>query len=522
MPDSYTVLYGKYQRALVTVREITQEKERAENKLHTIENDNKQLEKSTRTLCETVMKRGKASDEEKTWFKMSLKDMVDAAQESIEGYFPSVEGMIKNLLEKNKTRTSKIIKLQTDIDKMKAEHEDEMKELENAKDEVIAELTKKLRTGRVDDLSEIEKITKASSVRQKDDIDMDDTPGTTEILLEDEDGLEDIIDEGISAEYEYEENVIPATKGPKVNLSNKVKEKIKDTVDELTEREDMIAAERAGKMSDAQKLILRIIGETGFSEMTEIVEAAKTQFPDLKSVSTIKSVLHGIIGKSEEADNYLLVSYKIPVPGSSNFAVYMMTKLGKIVFRYLFGKDPKMSHAEMVMKAHTTLEHGYGIRNTAKLIEKMPFMQKYEKTKVTWLTRSKEYMIKTGPNSSYIPDIIIEFEKNGKPQRRYVEYETGKCAEADFYAKCSKMAVVSKYINIVVPNKEAKEATLAKIEKWRSLVKDNPSKFPENQNELVFQISTYKELEDKKTNHSNDIEWDTTTSVSKPKGKGTR
>ena len=77
---------------------------------------------------------------------------------------------------------------------------------------------------------------------------------------------------------------------------------------------------------------------------------------------------------------------------------------------------------------------------------------------VVYMTRAKEYTVKTGENSSYIPDIVIVYKgKNGQEYREYYEYETAKCQGKDFFAKCNKMASFTRFINIIVPGKPEKE-----------------------------------------------------------------
>ena len=191
---------------------------------------------------------------------------------------------------------------------------------------------------------------------------------------------------------------------------------------------------------------------------------------------------------------------KVPIPGSPNFHVYELTKLGTDCFTFLFGKEPIESDAEAIRKQHTTLEHGYGIQRTAELIKTHPYTKSLQDSDVVYITRDKGNTIKTSQRRSYIPDIIIKYKNKDKEQKQqFIEYETGKCTVTDFADKCIKIACISKYINIIVPNNAAKSNTLEKINKFKKLAREDPSilqNIPKERKEMDFRLSTFLELKD--------------------------
>ena len=153
------------------------------------------------------------------------------------------------------------------------------------------------------------------------------------------------------------------------------------------------------------------------------------------------------------------------------------------------------------------------------LIKEMPYIKNL-KAEVVYLTRDKEHTVKTGPNTAYIPDIVILINKDGKQQKRYIEYETGKCSDTDFYAKCNKIASFSKFINIVVPKNEAKEEVIRRIEKWRNEITKDGAEFP-RKDQIKIRISTYLELRDSLKNGEADSKfpWLWEKTISPPKRK---
>lgn len=517
MADNYAVLHGKYQRALVTIRELRQEKERAEEQLDAMRESSVKTEKNMTYLCETIMKKDRGGRDEKAWFRMPLNDKIAKAQESLENYFPSIETMLNQLIRNNAERTEKIARLEREIDDAERKHKKEIEHVTSVKDKAIEDLRKRLRTGRADD-EEIQKIVKQAEAK-KPDIDMP-IGGNVEFDAEDSDGLDEQVAEAAEAMYEAGELVVPAKHGPRVKNTPKTKDAVKEKVKKIEERQGRKVSGLAKSLSDSQKLLVRVMGETGKSELDPILKAAKEAFPELKSESSLKASMHGLMEEKEEFGEGIVYYAKTPIPGSPNFCIYELSATGKDVYSYLFGKQAVESEASLIRKAHTTIEHGYGIQRTATLIKEMPYVKGLN-AKVDYMTRNKANSIKTGPNSAYIPDIVIIIEKDGKTAKRYIEYETGKCPETDFFAKCYKIASFSKYINVVVPKNEAKEEVIRRIEKWREEITGDGGKFP-REDQIKVRISTYAELRDSLKNGeaTKKFPWMWERTISPPKKKG--
>ena len=115
MADSLQVLKGKYEMALSSIRELEQERDIANHKISKMQEERAKQDKSTKYLCETILKKEKEKEGEVPWFKLDLPDMIAEAQISIENYFPSMEKLYKKLIEYNGERTETIAKLNQDI-----------------------------------------------------------------------------------------------------------------------------------------------------------------------------------------------------------------------------------------------------------------------------------------------------------------------------------------------------------------------------------------------------------------------
>ena len=57
MADNYAVLYSKYQRSMVAVSDLEQQRDRYQKELDRMTKESKQIEKNVRTLCETILKK---------------------------------------------------------------------------------------------------------------------------------------------------------------------------------------------------------------------------------------------------------------------------------------------------------------------------------------------------------------------------------------------------------------------------------------------------------------------------------
>ena len=88
---SYQVLRGKYELAISSIHELEQERDDAKIQLKKLQDEHAQLDKNTKYLCETILKKEREKKGETPWFKLPLPKMIAEAQTSLENYFPSME-----------------------------------------------------------------------------------------------------------------------------------------------------------------------------------------------------------------------------------------------------------------------------------------------------------------------------------------------------------------------------------------------------------------------------------------------
>lgn len=514
MPDSYEVLYSKYQRALASVRELERQKEFYEKELESLRDSSQQMEDSCRVLCETILKKDREIGKGKNdvWFKKNTTKLIQAAQESLERYFPSKEEMIRKLLEHAHARTQKIASLMVQIKEQEGKHAEEIRQ----KDEAIEKLRKIIGEGK-EEAHEAEKIIEESTRKPTD------LEHLMEVEEEDGDDLSDVVETALDDQAIHEDIITYVAPGPKVKLQENSRENVKKKIHEVANRHVENVEICARGLKDLSKHIIKVMGETGISELTPLIVEARLRNNDIPSDSRIKAYICEMRKNiREEKDtgnggNAIIETYKCPAPGSGNLMLYKLSPLGRDIFHYLFGKDAVEPEMERIRKAHDNYEHGYGIKKTAILIKNMECVREWQ-ADIIFLTRRKEYVVQISENEKYIPDIIITFlNKKGKEIRYYIEYETGKCNDSDFIAKCNKMAVVSPYINFVVPKNDEKAKLLAQVEKWRKQI-SNTRGYIWSYPKIVIRVATFKELQDGDSRKS--IPWPTETTINKPKDRG--
>ena len=212
-----------------------------------------------------------------------------------------------------------------------------------------------------------------------------------------------------------------------------------------------------------------------------------------------------------------MAATKASIPGNVNFRAYELTKEGREAYEWLFSKPPVESEAEAIRAAHGTIEHGYGVREIAKLLMQAPFVETLG-AEVVWLARSKGRSVETGPNGAYVPDVAIRYEKGGEQAERYVEYETGKRSDADFFAKCSKIAGCCGYVDMIVPSLEAKEEVGRKIGRWSDALATGALPFP-GRGAVVVCVATYHELRDavRDGTAKSGIPWSLVKTIARPR-----
>lgn len=489
MSESLQTLKGKYQLSLASVRELQHENELKDEKIARIQEEHIQLEKSVKTLCETILKKGREKEGEQAWFKLSLSKMIVLAQTSIEEYFPSVTGSINKLIASNSGYVEKIIQLQEEL---------------KQKNEEIKRLTL---------------IQKAAAKSTDPATPEESKPAPVpKISIEEEqgDGIAAFVGESIDA-YADGGMVMEFPQNIPIKNSKATKDKSKKFVQRAAANKADKIQELAESLTIQQKIAIEILGKTGLSLVPQMKEYMKKAMPDSRECRVTAGLNTSCIetgpdSKKYDTGNYLFEKKCANVPGNNKLNVYRLTQIGSDVYKYLFKEDPVESEMTIILKNHSSIEHGFGIVNVAKEIINSKYIGNMN-ADVQYLTRGKEFSVKTGENTSYIPDIVIKYKgKNGRDILEYIEYETGKGnTKEDFMKKCNKIASFTNIIYIIIPSEEIKTTVLDKINYWKDAVMKS-NEWPGQGSSIEVKLLTYYGLKSQSdVKHFRDIKWDTIT-----------
>lgn len=498
MADSYEVLLGKYHRSLTSIKQLDQQNEILEKQMGEIREEQRVLEKNVRYLCMTILKKDRETKEKKSdvWANMSLLELVLMAQNSLEQYFPSLKQMIDTLMQYNRERGETIDMLRKELSEMGV-----TQETENPSKQAGNEKSGQKGNGR-------------SNHEKKQNVGTDETQ-PVKFQEEKSDKLGDTLAKNVSAMQKA-----TVKEGPVCQLTLETEKTMKKTVKHNLEVIGEDIKKQADALDETSRMIIKVLGETGKSVRTEIDQEIRERISgdeDEKnkhshSITSINSrivTLRGDINGGE--DRNLIVSESCSVVGNPNFIVYKLTERGRLVYHYLFRKDPVEAEMDIILRQHTTLEHGYGIKRTAMMLQELECI-KEKGSRVEYETRDQKHSVSLGDHRRYIPDIIIDTEIKGVMHHMYIEYETGKCLN-EFWNKCNKMAQVTRYLYFIVPNQQIEHEYMKELEEWIKMITSSKDKFP-GEKPLRIRMSTFYDLKTKSEEYLN---WTYDKSVSVPK-----
>lgn len=516
MGDKLQILKTKYQMALVSIREAEQERDDLKLQLDVQKKKSQQIEKSTKYLCETILKKKKEDDKEVPWFKLELPAMIAEAQSSLEQYFPSIQDMLDKLVNNNSKYIERNFQLQQQLDQEKNRYKELV--MQNNKNKArIEQLEEQVRTGSTE-------ILQGNKTQQKSsEINTNGTEDEIEFIEEKHENMKKEIEQSLPVFHKSGEVEIRIPKGPNVKRSEATKKSTKESLDSEIKKRELYISQKAENLNEQQKFLIQIIGKTGYSKIPTMIEYCKKTYPDIPSSSRLNTGLNNItVEVPKESDSKLdpTADYIIEkrttsnVGGAPKIAVYRLSFLGEDIYRYLFHKDPKVSEMTNLLRNHSSIDHGYGIAYTAAVLGNFRFI-KESNGKVYFLTKRKDFIIQVNDKSSFIPDIVITYRgSNGKEYTEYFEYETGYCNNSDFVKKCNKIGTVCRMVNIIVPSKQVAEDTYNKAIEWKNYVKENGYLFKFER--VTVRILSYDNLK-KQTNIKSfmDLEWDQSIEVRK-------
>lgn len=247
-----------------------------------------------------------------------------------------------------------------------------------------------------------------------------------------------------------------------------------DTGDYLSTMRTFDKKELMDSLDDNAKEIIRIVGEEGLSEYTEI--SARAQECNVPA-SRIERLMQDL------TDNKMILAVDkvqtMQKTGSGRRVYALTNDIGKNLYKSIFGKNCILSEKETIVKDNDNLEHAYSIKDVAKVLTERGM------TNVTY-DRAKN-TIKIADNKMWIPDVIC-YDLSGKIQ--YYEVEMVTTNQADFDNKLDKANYKARALNIVVPSTAKSIQCQSKVNAW--LAKKNKS-----QVNLDIYIYTFQQLKNK-------------------------
>ena len=201
-------------------------------------------------------------------------------------------------------------------------------------------------------------------------------------------------------------------------------------------------------LTDLEWYIIEFVGTTGISEKPIILDNLMAKFGEIASNTKIRKALKSL------SDKQVLIEYKVQT-GFRWFNLDELSVDGELLFKGRFGKDAVESEMSKIRRAHDNIDHGYGIKDTAKLLS-----EKLGYSSVT-IDRQANF-IKLDETHSSIPDIIAV--KDGKTF--YFEYECANHHSNDFDDKCHKLSMITDSLYFICPNNEACAKLEKQIKHW--------------------------------------------------------
>lgn len=532
MSNNYEVLYGKYQRALVSIRELELELERSRDKMAEVDETRQIVEQQTKNLCETILKKENGNNDKKAWFKHDILEMIQTAQTSLDGYFPSIEGKLRQILEKNREQMRELAKLRREFEEstetLKKKHAAEIK----IKDEIIKRLENDLLTGRksFEEIHEMKKDVIDKETKNT-DANLDDLGlygNSLGIETEESDELGEVITNEMDEQHVKNKMKTNnqhkgkgsrnSPSGPPVQHDEKTREATRKRIEGIHEQKKTDIAKAAAELGKAVRFTIRVIGTTGLSEAKDMKYYVKEQikkknYPDTTLASWIPTAFNMDANNKNCHGTAYFDHMPVDVPGAGRFKAYKLSPVGEEMFRYLFpGEEMKESEYDVLLRHHGKPEHGYGIKKAAKIIRELPCV-KNGNPQIEYLTRTPTNTLKLDNDSRYIPDIVLKYtNESGKNIHMNFEYETNKCADTDMIKKCRKMSRCTSQMYFIVDSKEDVGKIKEKIKKWETEVKNGTSSIDKKVTVYIGALSILKKEEK--------FKWEESWSISPNKKTG--
>ncbi|XIH25773.1 hypothetical protein C1N73_29730 (plasmid) [Priestia aryabhattai] len=239
-----------------------------------------------------------------------------------------------------------------------------------------------------------------------------------------------------------------ATKHP---LSPDYVETEKEEVDDLFD--DSIDA-YLQNLSVQQEFLMTVIGKTGISRNSDLKEYLKEDSLGQQYYFVGKKYNSNALNRdiAELRDKSILNDEQVSYggKGGGTFNVYELSKTGKSCFKKITNDNPVVPEKKRIVGHHASLEHGYLIKDSAKIFREMVY-------KV--YTDLEDVSIKIDPKHRKVFDFIVEDEEG---KLMHIEVERGTHTQEGFSDAMDKIYEITKDFYFICPNEQVKNKNTKK------------------------------------------------------------
>lgn len=246
-------------------------------------------------------------------------------------------------------------------------------------------------------------------------------------------------------------NPIETTNNTKHPLSPDYVETEKEEVDDLFDDTIDVYLQN---LSVQQEFLLTVIGKTGISRNSDLKDYLKNDPLGQQYYFIGKKYNSNALNRdiAELRDKSILSDEQVSYggKGGGTFNVYELSKTGKSCFKKITNDNPVIPEKKRIVDHHASLEHGYLIKDSAKIFREMGYKVYTDLDDVTFKIDSKHRKVF---------DFIVENEEG---KLMYIEVERGTHTQDGFSEAMDKIYEITKEFYFICPNEQVKNKNTKK------------------------------------------------------------
>lgn len=207
-------------------------------------------------------------------------------------------------------------------------------------------------------------------------------------------------------------------------------------------------------LSVQQEFLLTVIGKTGISRNSDLKDYLKEDALGQQYYFVGKRYNSSALNRdiAELRDKSILNDEQISYggKGGGTFNVYELSKTGKSCYKKITSDNPVIPERKRIKDHHASLEHGYLIKDSAKIFREMGYKVYTDLEDVTF---------KIDPKHRKVFDFIVE---NDEGKLMHIEVERGTHTQEDFSYAMDKIYEITKDFYFICPNEQVKNKNTKK------------------------------------------------------------